>query len=235
MRKLMALIFTLVLSASGANLTLAQNGKSDYAIVIGPDASPSERHGAEELQRFLQEISGARLPITMTRQPRMVLVGSSTTLEQLHLRIPFQDLGPEGFAIKTAGKHLVIAGGRLRGSMYGVYAFLEKLGCRWFAAGVSRIPRMHTVQVAATDEVQKPAFEYREPFFSEAADRDWAARNKMNGVLMNLDAATGDKVQYYPFVHSFNRLVPPEKYFATIRSTSRSSTASAELSAASFV
>ena len=213
MRKLMALIFTFTLSASGASLILAQNGKSDYTIVIGPDASPSERHGAEELQRFLQEISGARLPIATTPQPRMVLVGRSLALEGLHLQIPFQDLGPEGFALKTAGKHLIIAGGRLRGSMYGVYAFLEKLGCRWFAAGVSRIPRMATVQVAATDEVRKPAFEYREPFFSEAADRDWAARNKMNGVLMNLDAATGGKVQYYPFVHSFNTLVPPEKYF----------------------
>ena len=63
------------------------------------------------------------------------------------------------------------------------------------------------------NELHKPAFEYREPYFSEAADRDWAARNKMNGVLMKLDAATGGKVRYYPFVHSFNALVPPEKYF----------------------
>ena len=154
-------------------------------------------------------MSGARLPITAEPQRDMVLVGRSPALDKLNLRIPFDDLGPEGFALKTAGRHLVIAGGRLRGSMYGVYGFLEKLGCRWFTADVSRIPKMRTITVAALDETQKPAFEYREPFFAEASDADWAARNKANGSIQKLDAARGGKVQYYPFVHSFNSLVSP--------------------------
>ena len=64
MRSVIALIYTFSLSASGASLILTQNGKSAYSIVIAPGASPSERHGAEELQRFLEEISGARLPVT---------------------------------------------------------------------------------------------------------------------------------------------------------------------------
>ena len=143
----------------------------------------------------------------------MVLVGRSPALDKLKLRIPFEDLGPEGFALKTAGRHLVIAGGRLRGSMYGVYSFLEKLGCRWFTADVSRIPKLRTITVAALDETRKPAFEYREPFFAEASGADWAARNKANGSIQKLDAARGGKVQYYPFVHSFNALVSPALYF----------------------
>jgi hypothetical protein len=67
--------------------------------------------------------------------------------------------------------------------------------------------------VQPLDDLQKPAFEYREPFFTEAMDRDWAARNKMNGDHLPLDASTGGKIQYYPFVHSFYALVPPKKYF----------------------
>jgi hypothetical protein len=211
--RVIVLLSAFALCASGANLILAQNGKSDYTIVISTEASPSERHAAEELQKFVEQISGAQLPISMKPRPKMVLLGNSAALEALNLKIPFQDLGPEGFVLKTSGQHLAIAGGRLRGSMYGVYTFLEKLGCRWFTADVSRIPRMRTISIGPIDERQKPAFEYREPYFSEAADRDWPARNKMNGVLMKLDAATGGKVQYYPFVHSFNTLVPPEKYF----------------------
>lgn len=211
--RIIILVSAFALCAPGANLTLTRDGKSGYTIVIAADASPSERHAAEELQSFLEQISGARLPISTETRPKMVLVGNSAALQALHLKIPFRDLGPEGFILKTAGQHLAIAGGRLRGSMYGVYTFLEKLGCRWFTADVSRIPRLRTITVGPIDEMQKPAFEYREPFFSEAADRDWAARNKMNGVLMKLDTATGGKVQYYPFVHSFNTLVPPEKYF----------------------
>ncbi len=213
MRKAIGLLCALALSCFAANLKLVENGKSNYSIVIAPDASQSERHGAEELQKFLEEMSGARLAITAEPRRRMVLVGNSPALEKLNLKIPFADLGPEGFALKTSGRHVVIAGGRLRGSMYGVYTFLEKLGCRWFTPEVSRIPKTRTITIGPLDETQKPAFEYREPFFSEASDRDWAARNKTNGSFQRLDASVGGKVQYYPFVHTFDHLIPPSRYF----------------------
>src|SRR2546429_6510623 len=129
MRKAIGLLYVLAVSGLAANLRLVENGKSNYSIVIAPDASQSERHGAEELQSFLEEMSGARLPITAEPQRKMVLVGNSPALGKLNLRIPFADLGPEGFVLKTSGQHVAIAGGRLRGSMYGVYTFLEKLGC----------------------------------------------------------------------------------------------------------
>jgi hypothetical protein len=213
MRKLILLVLLPALIAAPSKLRLVEGGKSDYAIVIAPGASLSERHGAEELQKFLQEISGARLPVTTQPQPKMILVGNSPALQKLGLGIRFDDLGSEGFTLKTSGRHLAIAGGRMRGTMYGVYSFLEKLGCRWFTVDVSHIPKMRTVTVGPLDEIQKPAFEYREPYFHEAADADWAARNKANGVLMQLDATRGGKIQYYPFVHSFEQLVSPKKYF----------------------
>jgi hypothetical protein len=195
------------------DLKLVENGRSAYAIVVAPDASPSERHGAEELQMFLEKMSGAKLPISTATWPLMILVGNSPALEKLHLDIPFAELGKEGFALKTAGRHVVIAGGRLRGSMYGVYTFLEKLGCRWFTSQLSRIPTRPTIAIGPLNEIQKPAFEYREPHLGEALDRDWAARNKTNGSFQRLDAAVGSKVQYYPFVHTFDRLVAPGCYF----------------------
>jgi hypothetical protein len=197
-------------------LELTRDGHSTYSIVISREASLSEKRGSEELQRFLEEMSGAHLPIVTDAEKargNLVLVGKSDYVDSLRLQIPFASLGAEGFAVKTAGNHLVIAGGRQRGTMYGVYTFLEKLGCRWFATDVSRIPKLPTLTVQPLDEIHKPAFEYREPFFSEAMDRDWAARNKMNGDHLNLDASTGGKVQYYPFVHSFYSLIPPKQYF----------------------
>ena len=199
--------------SAAAPLTLVQDGKSTYSIVISTDASPSEKHGAQELQKFLEEMSGARLPVVTDAQAahgNLVLVGSSKLLKA---GITFDSLGPEGFALKTDGKNLIIAGGRQRGTLYGVYTFLEKLGCRWFTPDVSRIPKMRTITAGPLDETQKPAFEYREPFFTEAADKDWSARNKANGQSSRLDESTGGKVQYYPFVHSFLQLIPPQKYF----------------------
>ena len=61
-------------------------------------------------------------------------------------RSTLASLGNEGYVIRTVGDDLVIAGGQLRGNMYGVYGFLEDhLGCRWFAPGVSRIPKSAAV------------------------------------------------------------------------------------------
>jgi hypothetical protein len=173
-------------------------------------------HGAEELQKFLQEMSGARLPIiTDSEKPEgdLVLVGNSNLIQKLGLRIPFETLGSEGFVLRTQGNHVVIVGGRQRGTMYGVYAFLEKLGCRWFTRDLSVIPKKPTLALEALDEVHKPAFEYRESSFREAFDKDWAARNKMNGSSLNLDESTGGKVGYYPFVHTSYLILPPDKYF----------------------
>ena len=46
-----------------ADLSLVNKGKSRYSIVIASNAIPSERYAAEELQRYLEKMSGAKLPI----------------------------------------------------------------------------------------------------------------------------------------------------------------------------
>ena len=204
-------------NAAKEPLTLAKQGKSTYSICISETASPSEKHAADELQRFLEEMSGARLPIVTDAEKvegDLVLVGNSKLVEQLASTIPLERLGPEGFVLRTAGNRMLIVGGRQRGTMYGVYTFLGKLGCRWFTRDVSVIPKKSTIIVEPLDELQKPAFEYREPYFTEALDKDWAARNKVNGSAMNLDDSTGGKFIYFPFVHTFYTILPPEKYFS---------------------
>jgi len=139
----------MALSAQG--VTLVNKGKSSYSIVISAQASPSEQRAAQELQRFVEEMSGARLPVVddskKVRGP-MVLLGDSAELKRLEANLPFEKLGAEGFVIQTSGRQLIIAGGRQRGTMYGVYTFLDKLGCRWFTREVSRIPKLPTIKLA---------------------------------------------------------------------------------------
>jgi hypothetical protein len=207
----------LVLGLPLSALTLVQNGRSTYSICLAPEASESEQRGANELQRFVGEMSGAQLSITTDcRSSRpFVFVGDSAALRRVAPGFDAASFGPEEFLLKTSGRQVIISGGRQRGTMYGVYAFLERLGCRWFTPEVSRIPKRTTIQIPALDERQKPAFEYREVYIREAFDKDWAARNKTNGNFAGLDASTGGKVEYFPFVHSFYSLVQPGKYFQT--------------------
>jgi hypothetical protein len=197
-------------------LALVKQGVSTYSIGVSETASPSEKHAAAELQKFVEEMSGARLPIvTEAEKPEgnLVLVGNSTLVEPFASKISFEKLGPEGFVLRTVGNRVLIVGGRQRGTLYGVYTFLEKLGCRWFTRDLSVIPKKPTLVIEPLDELQRPAFEYREPFFTEASDKDWAARNKVNGSSMDLDESTGGKFIYYPFVHTFYQILPAEKYF----------------------
>ncbi|HLJ16296.1 MAG TPA: DUF4838 domain-containing protein [Bryobacteraceae bacterium] len=202
--------------AAAAPLVLADGRESSHTICLSRDASLSEQHGARELQSHLEKISGAPFKIaTEDDKPQgpLILIGRSTTLERAGFEIPFDELGNEGFALRTSGQHVAIAGGRQRGSMYGVYAFLERLGVRWYAPDCTYVPTAGTLQIPHLDEKQKPALEYREVFIKEATEKNWAARNRTNGFFSELDASVGGKVVYQPFVHSFSAIIPPDKYF----------------------
>jgi hypothetical protein len=202
-----------------AEVVLAENGQSAYRIVVADDASPSTRHGANELNSFLNQMTGAELPIVSDQEPlssHEIVLGNNAHLKQLKVEIDFCSLGPEGYVIRTVGSHLVIAGGNLRGNMYGVYGLLEDhLGCRWFTPSASHIPKHDRLALAQLDDRQVPALEYREPFTYDCFDGDWCARNRMNSSNGRLEARHGGKVMFGRgfFVHTFNNLVPPDKYF----------------------
>ncbi|MCA9230891.1 MAG: DUF4838 domain-containing protein [Planctomycetales bacterium] len=204
---------------AAAELTLAEGGQSSFVIVVPEQASPSTRYGAEELQLFLRQMTGAELPIESDRSPvgaHEIVLGRNAHLKEIGVDIDFDALGAEGYRIATTGNRLVIAGSDLRGTLYGVYGLLEDhLGCRWFTPTVSRIPKHDLLVLADIDETTVPALEYREPFVMDCYDGDWCARNRMNSSAGRLEARHGGKVRFGTglFVHSFNVLMPPEKYF----------------------
>ena len=204
-------------NADAKDIKLAKGGKSDYMIVLSKDASPSEKFAADELQKFLQEISGAKLPIITKGDKlpkRTIVLGDGDTLRSLKVKIDFKDLGDEGFSIKTVGPNLVIAGGRQRGTMYGVYTFLEEvMGCRWYSSKVSYIPKTPTITIERLDITQKPDFEYRDDYYWDGFDPDFAARNKNNSPSAGLGEKRGGAYPNVCGVHTFWQLVPVDKYF----------------------
>ncbi|MGO8705799.1 MAG: DUF4838 domain-containing protein [Candidatus Brocadiia bacterium] len=196
---------------------LADHGKSDWKIVVGADAIAPERHAAEELQYFLREISGAHLAIVADNVPlarNEIIVGDNKHLFGTGVQLDCSKLGSEGFCIQTAGGSLVIAGGKPRGTLYGVYTFLEDyLGCRWFYRKVSRIPKRDKMEIGEIHDEQIPALEYRDPYFAGSVEGEWHARNKSNSHFARLEDIHGYKVVYSHFVHTFDSLLPVAKYF----------------------
>jgi hypothetical protein len=195
------------------SIPLAAPGEDPYSLFLSTEASPSERWAAEELRRHIELMTGIRLRIdtgeAIPPSRRVVAIGRSALTDQCGIEPP----GGESCLLKTVGETIVIAGGRERGTMYGVSIFLEKLGCRWFTSDVARIPRIAALWLREIQEVHGPAFEYREAFFTEAQGREWSARNRLNGHFHQLDEATGGRISFQPFAHSFYDLVPPDRYF----------------------
>jgi hypothetical protein len=200
-------------------MMLAENGKALAAIVVAADAPPSTRYASEELQRFLNQMTGASFELITDADPpreREIVVGANDRLHSMNISIDTHRFGGEGYVLLTKGSRLVVAGGEPRGTLYGVYGLLEDhLGCRWFTPEVGHIPSAPTLTIDYLDEVRVPVLEYREPFVKDCFDGDWCARNRMNSSTASLGEKHGGKVTYFGFVHTFDGLVPPEKYFDT--------------------
>jgi hypothetical protein len=197
------------------SIPLAVPGKQPYSIFLSTEASPSERWAAEELRQHLEQMTGSRLAVNIGAgipdSRRVIAIGRSMLTEQIGVRPP----EGESCLLRTAGETVVVAGGRQRGTMYGVSIFLEKLGCRWFTSDIARIPKIEALWLPELNEVHTPGFEYREVYFTEAQGREWSARNRLNGHFHQLDESVGGKITYMPWAHSYYDLVPPDRYFET--------------------
>jgi len=194
--------------ASLSMLELTKNGASTYSIIISERATPVERQAALELQSYLRQISGAELPIqsdTTDASKFEIIIGNTARPE----RIAVDSLGDDGFTIKTVNNKLVITGGSRKGTLYGVYAFLETyLGCRKYSATVSVIPRVHSIKINPIDDTQTPYFRHREVHYLEAMDRGYSDWHKLHSLA-------DQQEDWGMWVHTFQKLVPTETYFKT--------------------
>jgi len=202
-------------AATDETVTIAQNGAAKAVIVLAADAAEPERHAATELAGLLRQITGATFEIQAppaAGQSRL-LVGPGAA-KSTAANFSTDGLGSDGIVIRTIGDDLILAGGRPRGTLYAVYTFLEEhVGCRWWSSKASNIPVKPTLRIGRLNVRYVPPLEYRESFWFDAFDGDWAVRNKSNGNSERLDAKRGGKHTYEGFVHTFFPLIPPDKYF----------------------
>ena len=198
-------------------LKLAENGSTRYSIRIASDANLVTVHAAEELSRFLEEITGARFNIlTAAETPEGPVIAVAMADAARAAGIDPAALGEEGYALKTVGEDLLIAANPGRGVLYGVYGLLERFcGCRFFTEDVKKIPKRRILCIPEPDLTFVPALEYRDPYFRGYIDPDLHARWGSNSKSSPLGARHGGNMRYKGFVHTFFKLVPPEEYFDT--------------------
>lgn len=204
-------------SACATEVVLVQEGKCNCTIIVDSNATPAEQYAAEELRTHMAQITGCEIPCKsgIILESPMIIVGPSSALAKVEPDLDLKTMGKEELIIRTKGPHLILAGGRPRGTLYAVYEFLERyLGCRWYTKDIVYIPKRETIQLSAIDYMYNPPFMYREILYKDTIDRKFGARLRLNGIYHQGDESTGGCVTIFPYVHSFvNNLVQPETYF----------------------
>ncbi len=119
------------------------------------------------------------------------------------------------FSIKTDNGSLYIKGG-CRGVIYGVWQFLEDLGCRFFTPDCEKIPTVTDLEIPDIDKREKPVMEYRESDYTTLTDEKclkFASQSRVNGCCHNMPKGFGGYIDYALFVHSFYWLVPTAEHY----------------------
>ena len=185
MKQILLTVFVISLYrvAAFAQPNLFSDGKSEYVIVVDKQASASERNAAKELQKYVLQMSGATLPIVnnLNTQGKAIFIGYNSSVARLTGKTQPAS-SDEGFTYLTAGDNLLIFGGCDRGTMYGVFAFLEQqLGVRWYAPDCTKVPRLSKWKLPKLNHHEEPAFKYREIFsYDGLTQKVWRAHNLAN-------------------------------------------------------
>lgn len=212
-------------------------------VVTGTNASESERYAAKELAEHLSKITGRQIETVaeggVPQGRKFIAVGHSKLTQSYDTSA----LGIEQYIIDTKPTGIVIIGGRQepvkgpdgtllardRGTLYGVYAFLESLGVRWYRpeAWGWHIPHKETIELPVKRQTsQPPSFIARTAtrFYKNVIDinpdtlaitEQWNARQRANLRFVE-DNRFGGQLRSNNNWHTHSGLiVTPAKYLKT--------------------
>lgn len=193
---------------------LFRKGKTSYNIVVSSEASVTEKTAAEELKYYLGQISGADFKLTCVPGRKNIYVGYAEEYAIFNGIEPYQDCS-EGFTVKKIDHDLVIYGGKDRGTMFGVFRFLQKyFGVQWYTPDFTKTPNMSRFIIPNIVFSEEPKIKYRYTDFYCTQNISWLAHNMMNISQSNIPNGYGISSRYWG-AHTFSQLLPADIYFET--------------------
>ena len=232
-----AIVLCVCVVHSGAadDLLIARKGRAVARIILAGGSTEQDRLAARELSAFLQQVSGAAFTVIGSTEGlnpaggALILVGAAAATSLAGgTEFDLKSLGSEGILIQTlppdkkAGlpARLVLAGppDSPRGTLYAVNTFLEDVvGCRWYTADASFVPRKRSLSVGALKIRYVPPIQWRAVYYFGAMDEMFAMRQKLNG---NASIVTGSQMtqerhqNWGTWCHTFFSYVSPDKYMS---------------------
>ena len=186
-----------------------------WNIVVDAAAIPSELYAAHEFQQYFEQATGTRLPIVNdVNDPNdHVYIGAGPAMRASAVGFDVDDFGDEDFRIIVRDQNIAVAGGRPRGTLYGIYTFLEDyLGVRFLTHDHTHIPTLDAGHVVGPlDRCYHPPLGFRWSFYGEnSAQPEFATRRRVNTITS--DPRLGGKTGRSLISHSFGRQIPSDTY-----------------------
>ena len=201
--------------------TLFLNGTSTYSIVISPEAPETEQYAAVELQNWISEVSGAKLPITDLsggQKGKRLIVGYNSLVKELQPESEKPSDRDDSLTWCNKGGDILLWGGSKRGTLYSVYSFLEKeLGVRWYSNKVSVAPKHKKWRFDKLYNHEKPDLQIRDNCVLDVRNNPvFSARMRNNFVripsLEEGKTIPGSAEGYWG-VHAMGRFISPSQYY----------------------
>ena len=233
-------VFICLLASMPAQSTFAgqfpivRDGEAVSVIAVSDSASEMDREAADDLQHYIELMTGARLQIAdhpIPPETPAILIGNvAEGLELAGKWLTDEHVGYDGFIIRTyyttramsianTPNRLVVLG-RTQGTRYAAFELLHLLGCRFYAphADGECIPSSETLALDEMARLYKPDFLLRgmwNSFSPHSGDfkgtpADVADRAAYDDWRLK-NAAGGTRID---MGHNFDTILPSGTYFS---------------------
>ncbi|HJN18473.1 MAG TPA: DUF4838 domain-containing protein, partial [Armatimonadota bacterium] len=174
-------------------MVVAERGASRYHLSLPAGAGPTERLAVDEIGRYVERMTGAKLPVVEEPGPTGAAIAVRARATE-----------GEGFSIAARGSQITIEGDGPIGCLYGAYELLERLGCRWVFPGAQGevVPRRSRLELRPFTASQEPSFPSRSIILGHPAcfqDLDewivWCGRQRINNLFCHAGAPTDQQIE----------------------------------------
>ncbi|HGJ66744.1 TPA: hypothetical protein ENS27_15385 [bacterium] len=171
------------------------------AIIVSKEANEVEIFSANELSNYLGIMTNDQIKITNIASGKCLYVGFIPDNAEYKNQLfdELADLHDDGFIIRAYGDDIIIKGKNSRGTLYGVYEYLNRLGARWYFPGKEHefIPKRDDIFINGIDIKESPDFNHRsicihiwEKGFEHWVD--FAGKAKLNAIHLHSDEGLDD-------------------------------------------
>ena len=200
MKKILSVVLAMIIGALSVPFTAfaAENGFKVYesVIVVSADASATDIYASQRLKHYLDRITGKNIEIVndFDSSEYEICVGETN-----RDKTDFSESADGSYIITSTDKRIIINGAGNKGTINGVYAFLEKFcGCHWYETQVIIAPENSTLTVPADIDIKyTPFFEYTETDTASSRDIEFSLANGLiGGAYRDFTAEQGAAVEY---------------------------------------